>query len=176
MGNTRGASSKKDDSDRLCGDFKVTVNPGLVVDTYLLPTIDDLQEKMNGGKFFSKLDLSKAYSQIPLHEESKQYTTLTTHKGLYSYNRLPFGVSSAAAIFQRTMDQIFHDLPQIPCYQDDILVTGKDQSDHLANLEQVLKRLEEHGLTVQREKCAFMQSSLKYLGHLIDPEGIHPPS
>ena len=72
------------------------------------------------------------------------------------------------------MDQIFHDLPQILCYQDSILVTGKDQSDHLANLEQVLKRLEEHGLTVQREKCAFMQSSLKYLGHLIDPEGIHP--
>ena len=80
---------------------------------------------MNGGSLFSKLDLSKAYSQIYLHEESKPYTTLTTHKGMYSYNRLPFGVSLAEAIFQRTTDQIFNDMPQVLYYQNVLESTAK---------------------------------------------------
>lgn len=129
---------------------------------------------MNGGSIFSKLDLAKAYSQIPVHESSKQYTTLTTHKGLYAYNRLPFGISSSAAIFQRQMDRIFKDLPHVLCYQDDILVTGKDHDQHIATLAEVLKRLQENGLTVKREKCEFMKTSLQYLGHMIDKDGIHP--
>ncbi|XP_048579360.1 uncharacterized protein K02A2.6 [Nematostella vectensis] len=167
---------KKSGGIRLCGDFKVTLNPELVADSYPLPTLDDLQEKMNGGSFFSKLDLTKAYSQIPLDDSAKQFTTLTTHKGLYAYNRLPFGVASSAAIFQRQMDRIFKDLPQVLCYQDDILVTGRDSEEHLTNLEEVLRRLHANGLTAQREKCEFMQPSLKYLGHVIDKDGIHPTS
>ena len=151
---------KTSGSVRLCGDYKVTVNPELVADTYPLPTLDDLQEKMNGGVIFSKLDLAKAYSQIPIHESSKQYTTLTTQKGLYAYNRLPFGMSSSAAIFQRQMDRIFKDLPHFLCYQDDVLITGKDHDQHLATLTEVLNRLQENGLTVKREKCEFMKPSL----------------
>mgnify|MGYP001797980859 CR=1 FL=1 len=128
---------------------------------------------MNGGCLFSKLDLSKAYSKIPLHEKSRKYTTLTMHKGLYAHNRLPFRMSSTAAIFQRNMDHILHDMPRVLCYQD-ILVTGESREERLNNLEQVLKRLKEHGQTVQREKCAFLKPSLNYLGHLIDGNGIHP--
>ncbi|XP_032240284.2 uncharacterized protein K02A2.6 [Nematostella vectensis] len=165
---------KKSGGIRLCGDFKVTLNPELVADSYPLPTLDDLQEKMNGGSFFSKLDLTKAYSQIPLDDSAKQFTTLTTHKGLYAYNRLPFGVASSAAIFQQQMDRIFKDLPQVLCYQDDILVTGRDSEEHLSNLEEVLRRLHANGLTAQREKCEFMQPSLKYLGHVIDKDHSTP--
>ncbi len=165
---------KKSGGVRLCGDFKVTINPELVADSYPLPTLDDLQEKMNGGSVFSKLDLTKAYSQIPLHDDAKKYTTLTTHKGLYTYNRLPFGVASSAAIFQRQMDRIFKDLPQVLCYQDDILITGKDKDEHLRNLEEALQRLQANGLTAQQSKCEFMKSSLQYLGHVIDKDGIHP--
>ena len=148
---------KKSGSVPPCGDFKVTINPELIVDTYPLPTIDDLQEKMNGGTLFSKLDLTKAYSQISLYDSSKHYATLTTHRGLYTYNRLPFGIASSAAIFQRQMDRIFKDLPNVLCYQDGILVTGKNREEHLKNLAEVLQRLELNGLTVRREYQKFLK-------------------
>ena len=146
---------------RLCGDFKVTVNPQLVVNTYPLPTLDDLQEKMNGGCLFSKLDLSKAYSQIPLHEESRKYTTLTTHKGVYAYNRLPFGISSAAAIFQRNMDHIFHDMPRVLCYPDDILVTGGSREEHLTTWSKCSSAYRSMAWPFNKKKMCFPQAIVK---------------
>ena len=158
---------KRDGSVRLCGDFKVTLNPVLIADTYPMPTLDDLQEKLNGGIVFLKLDLSRAYTLVPLTEESKKYTTITSHKGLYRYNRLPFGITPVA-IFQWVMDQILQGLPHTICYQDDILITGTDQDNQLENLEAVLLHLQNHGLTVPPNKSVFKQESLKYLGHVVD--------
>ena len=86
---------KEDGSLQLCGDYKVTVNPSLVPDTYQLPRVDDLFAALSGGKSFSKLDLKHAYLQVSLDDVSKKYTTINTQKGLYQYERLPFGVSSA---------------------------------------------------------------------------------
>uniref|UniRef100_A0A1X7UD72 Uncharacterized protein n=1 Tax=Amphimedon queenslandica TaxID=400682 RepID=A0A1X7UD72_AMPQE len=92
---------KTDGSIRLCGDYKVTVNPVLLTDTYPLPRSEDLFAALAGGKIFSKLDLKHAYLQIPLDEASKKFTTINTPKGLFQYERLPFGVSSAPSLFQR---------------------------------------------------------------------------
>eukprot|EP00731_Ephydatia_muelleri_P001700 Em0001g1700a len=100
---------KSDGSLRLCGDYKVTVNSVANVESYPLPRINDLLGSLTGGKVFSKLDLSHAYLQLPLDEKSKEYVTITTHKGLFRYNRMPFGVASAPAIFQRTMERILQD-------------------------------------------------------------------
>ncbi len=97
---------KKDGSVSVCGDYKVTVNQVATLDTYPLPRIEDLFASLAGGKAFTKLDLAHAYQQVLLHEDSKQYVTINTHRGLYRYNRLPFGVASALAIFQRTMDTL----------------------------------------------------------------------
>ena len=86
---------KPDGSVRLCGDYKITVNPVLQVDHYPMPTPEDLFATLAGGTLFSKIDLSQAYNQVLLEPESREYLTVNTHKGLYRYTRLPFGVASA---------------------------------------------------------------------------------
>ena len=91
---------KPDSSLRLCGDYKVTINKFAKTESYPLPRIEELFSSLAGGMSFSKLDLSHAYLQIELDDASIEYVTVNTHKGLYKYNRLPFGVSSAPAIFQ----------------------------------------------------------------------------
>ena len=136
---------KKDGSYRICGDYKVTVNPVLDVDQYPLPNPTDLFASLSGGQKFTKLDLSKAYQQLLLEEESKDFMTITTHQGHYRYTRLPFGIASAPAVFQRTMDTILQGIPNVICYIDDILVTAPTDEAHLCNLQEVLRRLEDHG-------------------------------
>ena len=121
---------KADGSVRICGDFKVTVNPYLDIPEYPFPTSEELFTKLNGGEKFSKLDLSQAYNQIVLEEESRKYVTINTHQGMYQYTRLPFGIASAPAIFQRTMDTILQGLDKVGYILDDILVTGANDSEH----------------------------------------------
>ena len=102
---------------------------------------------------FSKLDLAHAYQQVVLDDESKAIATITTHKGLYRVNRLPFGVASALSMFQPLMENIIQGLSEVSVYIDDILVTGKTLEDHLMNIEIVLTQLEKAGLRLKREKC-----------------------
>ena len=128
---------------------------------------------MTGGERFTKLDLTHAYQQMLLDNESRQYLTINTHKGLHRYTRLPFGVSSAPAIFQRTTDTILAGIPKVACYIDDI-ITGEDEESHLKNLEEVLKRLTTHGVKAQQGKCSFFSECIQYLGHIISREGIMP--
>jgi hypothetical protein len=167
---------KKDGSHRICGDYKVTVNPVLDIDQYPLPKPTDLFTAMAGGKKFSTLDLTQAYQQLLLDEDSSKYTTINTHKGLYRYTRLPFGIASAPAIFQRTMDMVLQGIPYMSCYLDDIIVTGANDEEHLENLKEVFKRLESQGLRLKKSKCKFLQSSVEYLGHRIDSLGLHATS
>ncbi len=163
---------KKNGSLRLCGDFKVTLNPVLKRVEYPLPRIEDLFANLAGGKKFSKIDLSNAYQQMLVDEKSKRLLVLSTQKGLFRFNRLPFGIATAPAIFQRTIDQILQGLPGVLCYMDDLLVTGKTSAEHLQNLERVLQRLEDWGVRVARHKCFFFKDSVEYLGHMIDESGL----
>ena len=167
------AVPKKDGKFRICGDYKVSVNQVLEVDQYPLPKPEDLFATLAGGKKFSKLDLSQAYQQLPLNEESMSYAVINTHKGLYRYTRLPFGIASAPAVFQKFMDTMLQGIPHVICFIDDILVTGKDDNDHLQNLAKVFQILQQNGLRLKQDKCKFLQYSVEYLGHKIDAEGIH---
>ena len=159
---------------RICGDYKLTVNAASKLEQYPIPRVEDLFSALSGGKYFTKLDMSQAYQQIELDEDSKQYVVINTHKGLFRYNRLPFGVSSAPAIFQRVMESILQGIPGVAVYLDDILVSGKNEKEHLAVVEQVLDCLEEAGLLLNRDKCEFMAKSVAYLGHIVDAQGLHP--
>ena len=127
-----------------------------------------------GGKLFSKLDLSKAYLQLPVDEASRSFLTINTHKGLYTYNHLPFGVASAPAIFQRMMDTVLKGITGVSCYIDDILVTSADEESHLRVLEEVFKRLKQHGFRLKLEKCEFLLGQIEFLGHIISKDGIQP--
>ena len=164
---------KNDGGVRICGDFKSTVNRAARLDKYPIPRIEDLFALLAGGKTFSKLDLSHAYLQIALDEMSQQYVTINTHKGLFRYTRLPFGIASAPFIFQRVMETLLQGIPRVSVYLDDILVTGASEQEHLANLAQVVQRLEAAGMQLKRSKCAFLLPSLSYLGHVISAEGLH---
>lgn len=165
---------KEDKSVRICGDYKITVNEVSKLDNYPIPKIDDLYATLSGGKEFTKLDLSNAYQQLELEEESKPYVTINTHKGLYSYNRLPYGVASAPGIFQRTMENILQGIQRVIVRIDDILVTGATRSEHLSNVREVLKRLASRGIRLKRKKCIFLAKEVIYLGHRVSEEGIHP--
>ena len=165
---------KTDGSIRICGDYKVTVNQAAKVDTYPLPRVEELFASLAGGKKFTTLDLAHAYEQITLEEESKKFVCINTHKGLYAYNRLPFGVASAPSIFQRTMEGILQGIDHVSIYIDDILITGRSEREHLQRLDEVLTRLETAGMRLRKSKCAFMQSAVDYLGHRIAGDGLHP--
>ncbi|XP_027869143.1 uncharacterized protein K02A2.6-like [Xiphophorus couchianus] len=164
---------KRDASIRLCGDYKVSVNQALEADAYPLPRLEELLATLRGRKYFSKIDLAAAYQQVLLNEDSKKYTTINTHKGLFVYNRLPFGISTAPSIFQRIMENIMEGLPVV-VYLDDLLITGCSKAEHLSNLEKVLQRLQENGLRVKRSKCEFNKPQIEYLGHILDEHGVHP--
>ena len=165
---------KPDGTVRICGDYKVTVNQVAKADVYPLPRMEDLFNKVAGGKTFTKLDLTHAYQQLPLTEDSKDLTTINTPKGLFRYTRLPFGVSAAPAIFQRTMDCLLQDIPQVAVFLDDILITGSSEETHLQHLREVLRRLDAEGFRLKKEKCTFMLPEVTYLGHRITSEGIQP--
>ena len=159
---------------QICGDFKMTVNSASKLDAYPILRIEDLFARLSGGVCFSKLDLSQAYLQLELEEDSKQFVVINTHKGLFCYNRLRFGISSAPGIFQRTMESLLQNIPLVVVYLDDILIAGQSEEEHLRLLEEVLSRLETVGLRLKREKCVLMSESVEYLGHTIDRHALHP--
>ena len=115
---------KADGSIRVCRDYKMTVNQVAKPDSYPLPRINDLLARLGGAKVFSKLDMSQACQQLALDEQSKPFVTMNTHKGLFQYNRLPFGVSAVSAIFQHTMENLLQGIEGVVVYLDNILVTG----------------------------------------------------
>jgi hypothetical protein len=164
---------KKNGEVRLCGDFKTTVNPDLIVDSYPLPRIEDVFATLGGGKTFTKLDLKQAYLQMEVEESSKKYLTINTHKGLFQYNRLLFGIASAPAIWQRTIEQVLQGCKGVQVLLDDMIITGSTEEEHLENLRAVLSRLQERGLKVNPDKCEFMQSEVTFCAHRIDATGIH---
>ena len=164
---------KKDETIRLCGDYKVTVNKVTSVDTYPIPRIDDLYAKLSNGKLFTRLDMKHAYEQLHLDRESRKFVTINTHRGLFTYTRMPYGVSSEPSIFQRVIDAIFQGIPNVLCYLDDILITGSSDEQHMDTLDKVLDKLSEAGIHLNQSKCEFMKHSVVFLGHKVDSQGVH---
>lgn len=150
------------------------VNPNLNTEKYAILRIDDLFAEVNGFKYFSKIDLSQAYAQIILDEEARKLCTINTHKGLFRYNRLPYGISSAPGIFQRIVEQTCRKIKGVIIFLDDILIGGRTEEELLQNLYRVFQILQEIVLKVKLNKCKFFQKSVSYLGFTVDEHGLHP--
>ena len=142
MGYPNGSCPQADGNTRSYDDYAVTVNPQLHVPQYPIPLPEDVFLKLRGGQPFTKLDFKSAYQQLPLDPESQQFLTINTHRGLYRYKRLPLGIASSPALFQRTMDIILRGLDHVAGIHDDILITGKDDDEHIKILDSVLSRLD----------------------------------
>ena len=145
---------------RICGDYKLTVNQASKLDRYPIPKIEDLFAQVGGGKTFSKLDMSQAYQQIRLEEESQKFAVINTQQGLFQYKCLPFGVASAPGIYQQVMESFLKGMPGVTVYLDDILVSSKTETEHLLALEKILQNVSEAGLRLRQDKCVFWASSV----------------
>lgn len=162
------------DDIRICGDFSVTYNACAKMVSYPIPRIEDLHAALRGCTTFSILDMSQAYHQIPISEESQKWLIINTHIGLFAYKRIPNGIHSGPGIFQEIIDKVLAGIPKVICYLDDILVAGSDKKDHLNTLSLVFERLNAAGFKLNKSKCQFEKKSMTYLAHRIDAEGLHP--
>ena len=147
-------------------------NKAIERERHITPTLDDVISELNGAQVFSKLDLNNGYHQLMLHQDSRFITTFTTHMGLRRYKRLSFGINAASEIFQNALYQSLHGLKGTINISDDILVFGKSQSEHDTNLNAVLKRLKENGLTLNAKKCEFNTEKIFFFGHIFSKNGL----
>ena len=120
---------KTDGSVRICGDYKGTVNPAIQTEQFPIPTLEKIRGRVSTWKKFTKIDLRSAYQQLVLDEELQELCTINTHKGLFRYTRLPFGISSSPAIWQRFIEQVLAGLDGTCVIMDDLLVGGTNDDD-----------------------------------------------
>ena len=165
---------KKDGSNRLCIDYR-KLNALTKFDAYPMPRIDEMLDNIGRSKYLTTLDLAKGYWQIPMEETDKEKTAFTSPLGLFQFTTMPFGLSGAPATFQRLMDKVLRGTSGFAgVYLDDIIVYGNTWSEHLKNLEIVLQKVQEAGLTLKLKKCNFGVSECTYLGHRIGRGGVLP--
>ena len=158
---------------RLCVDMRGP-NKAIKRERHVTPTIEDVLSDLNGSAWFSKLDLNQGYHQLQLAPESRYITTFSTHMGLFRYKRLNFGISCAAEIFQNAISNVLSGITGALNVSDDILVYAATREEHDSRLHQVLCRLQEKGLTLNRKKCLIAVQSLAYLGFTFSAAGISP--
>ncbi|KAK6764099.1 hypothetical protein RB195_024431 [Necator americanus] len=135
MGSIHRRRSEENGSIRLCTDYSTGLNDALEQNQHPLPTPEDTFAKLSGGRYFSQLDLAEAYFQLEVNDVSKQLLTINTHRGLYRFNRLPFGVKPTPCIFQKCMDALIAGTDGASAYLVDILVTGRTIGEHNARLD-----------------------------------------
>lgn len=163
---------KKDGKYRACGDYR-RLNAVTVPDRYPIPRLHDFTYNLLGKKFFSIIDLKKAYYQVRNREEDIAKTAVITPFGLFEFTRMCFGLRNAGQTFQRHIDNVLRGLPVFP-FVDDILVASNTEEEHRKDLEEVFKRLRKSELQLNVAKCVFGQTTLDFLGYTISAEGIKP--
>ena len=162
--------SKGNAKIRICVDL-TKLNESVLRETYPIASVDETLGKIAGAKHFSKIDANYGFYQINLSPESRPLTTFITPFGRYCFQRLPFGISSGSEIYQKHMAEMLEGLPGVVCHIDDILIFGSSQEEHDENLTKVLEKIESVGLTLN-DKCEFNKRSIKFIGHIIDGEGV----
>ncbi|EGT45586.1 hypothetical protein CAEBREN_24623 [Caenorhabditis brenneri] len=146
---------------RACGDFKVSgLNKALLEEYHPLPTSEDIFGTLKGS-VFSQIDLRDAYLQVELDEESQKVVVINTHKGLFKYKRMAFGLKTAPAIFQKIVDKMIAGIPGVAAYLDDVIVSAESHEEHEKTLTKLFQRLQEYGFRIEKEALALVYTVKK---------------
>jgi hypothetical protein len=166
---------KKDGKVRFCVDYR-KLNALTIKDSYPLPRIDDILNKMGGARFYTTMDLSTAFWSIPIREEDRAKTAFTTKFGLWEWCSMPFGLTNAPATQQRFMEAILSGFTWEFCmvYVDDIVVWSGTEGEHIDRLRKVFERIREGEVFLAPSKCSFAKASFDVLGHLCTQNGVGP--
>ena len=164
---------KPDGKCRLCLDFR-KLNSCTIFDSEPMPDPDHLFANLAGSNYYTKLDMSRGYWQVPLDEKSKQYTAFATDEGLFQFKVMAFGLVNAPATYNRLMRKVLQGMRGVGHFLDDILIYSSSWDDHVKQLKGVLERLQGAGLTARPSKCYIGMQRLDYLGHVIGKDVVQP--
>ncbi|GBG65084.1 hypothetical protein CBR_g49159 [Chara braunii] len=166
---------KKEGELHMCVDYR-GVNAITIKNAESLPRIDDLLDRVQGCKDFSKIDLKSGYHQIEVHHDDQYKTAFRTRYGHYEFIVMPFGLTNAPATFQCCMNDLFRPWLDrfVVVYLDDILVFSKTLEEHEGHLSQILGKLREPNFKINLKKCEWAKTEVLYLGHVLDGDGISP--
>lgn len=164
---------KHDGSNRLCVDYR-KLNKVTVFDPEPMPQMQEIFAELTGSQYFSKFDLCKGYWQVPMSDKDKDLTTFITHRGLFRFNVMPFGLVNAPATFSRIMRKLLNELPKIHNYLDDVLSHDNSWTGQLAGLRRFLTRVRAANLALKPSKCFIGYTDLVFLGHRLSSGRVAP--
>ena len=164
---------KKDGSLRMCIDYR-QLNKVTIPDKFPVPNLLDSIFGLSGTEFFTSLDLVRGYYQMPIDDDSKEYTAFSSPKNHWQFKRLSFGLKNAPAAFQREIQAVLNSFPsnKVVAYLDDILIMGKNFEEHFELVVKVLQTLEKYNIKIKPSKCEWFRSRVEYLGHVVSRSGI----
>ena len=169
----------KKDSDGLLKLIRVCIDPRAinavtVDDKFPLPTIRHILDSLGGMNYFTTIDLASGYNQFLIHPDDRVKTAFTHRGEVWMFARAPFGLKNLPSIFQRVMQRLLGDMPNVYVYIDDIIISSKDIEEHIESVIEVLNRLTSANLRIKLEKCVFAVPSLAILGHIVSRSGVRP--
>ena len=158
---------------RLCVDYR-GLNKVTIANRYALPLMNELRDRVQGAKIFTKIDLKAGFHLIRIKKGDEWKTAFRTRYGHFQYNVMPFGLENAPATFQNMMNDILRDMLDAGTvvYIDDILIYSETEEQHVELVREVLSRLEKHSLAIEPEKCFWHQEKVDFLGYVVSAKGI----